>query len=302
MSPPVRRLAAALAWLALIAAHASAQPAPRPAPLDVDLRHRALAPGEVIAITVRAPADVRAVTARLGDRTVPLWSVSARLWRGLAGLDVEQPPGSLPLIVTATPARGADLTHALTLDVGPARFVERRLKVAPRYVDPPEAERPRIAAERARLQALYERATDDLHPGAFAAPVRHRRSSPFGARSIFNDEARDRHNGLDFASPAGATVRAPAPGRVVLVDDLYFTGRTVVVDHGHGLYSVLAHLQRTAVREGLEVARGAPLGTVGATGRATGPHLHWSVRLGGSRVDPAALLELLPVEPPSRRR
>jgi murein DD-endopeptidase MepM/ murein hydrolase activator NlpD len=287
------------ATLVLGAAFVAAE---QPAPLAVDLRHRTLGPGELIEITVRAPAAMNAVTARLGDRPVPLWPVSGRVWRGLAGLDVEQPPGSLPLIVTATPARGVDLTHALTLDVGPANFVERRLKVAPRYVDPPESERPRIEAERARLQALYRRTTADLRPGAFAPPVRHRRSSPFGARSVFNDEARDRHNGLDFASPAGATIRAPAGGRVVLVDELYYTGRTVIVDQGQGLYSVLAHLQRPLVHEGLEVARGAPLGTVGATGRATGPHLHWSVRLGGARVDPAALLELLPPPPPARRR
>lgn len=298
----MRGLPGLVATLVLSAAiGAASQPAPAPA-LDVDLRHRALAPGEPIEITLHVPAAAGTVTARLGDRSVPLWRLSEGVWRGLAGLDVDQSPGSLPLIVTAAPARGADLTHAVTLDVGPATFVERRLTVAPRYVDPPASARKRIEAERARLQALYARTTADLRPGAFAPPVPHRRSSPFGARSVFNDEARDRHSGLDFASPAGATVRAPASGRVVLVDDLYFTGRTVVVDHGHGLYSVLAHLQRMLVREGLEVARGAPLGTVGATGRATGPHLHWSVRLGGARVDPAALMELLPPQPTAGRR
>jgi murein DD-endopeptidase MepM/ murein hydrolase activator NlpD len=270
---------------------AAAQPAP-PA-LDVDLRHRALAPGEPIEITVRAPAAVTAVTARLGDRPIPIWAASGGVWRGLAGLDVDLSPGSVPLTVTATPASGPDLTHAMTLDVGPASFVERRLMVAPRYAAPPAAERARIDAERARLQEIYRRSSADLRPGAFAAPVRHRRSSPFGARSVFNNQPRDRHAGLDFASPAGATIRAPAGGRVVLADDLYFTGRTVILDHGQGLYSILAHLQRIQVREGLELARGAPLGTVGATGRATGPHLHWSVRLGGARVDPAAVLDLL---------
>ena len=286
------------AAVALGAAFVSAAPAP----LAVELRHRSLSPGEPIEITVRVPAAVTAVSARLGDRPVPIWPVSGRVWRGFAGLDADQEPGSLPLTVTATPERGAALTHALTIDVGPASFVERRLTVAPRYVDPPASERPRIAAERARLHALYERVTADLRPGDFAPPVPHRRSSPFGVRSIFNGVPRDRHAGLDFASPAGATIRAPADGRVVLVDDLYFTGRTVVIDHGQGLYSVFAHLQRTLVREGLEVARGARLGTVGATGRATGPHLHWSVRLGGARVDPAALLELLPPPAPVRRR
>jgi murein DD-endopeptidase MepM/ murein hydrolase activator NlpD len=104
---------------------------------------------------------------------------------------------------------------------------------------------------------------------------------------------RERHGGLDFASPAGTVIRAPAAGKVVLVAPLYFTGNTVVLDHGRGLYSVLAHMQRTLVREGQAVPQGAPLGTVGMTGRATGPHLHWTVRLGGTRVDPAAVLDVL---------
>jgi murein DD-endopeptidase MepM/ murein hydrolase activator NlpD len=262
----------------------------------VDVRSRALVPGELLDIRIRAATPLTSVVATLDERTLPAWRLPSGDWRVLAGIDVDQPPGSLPLAVTATPADGAPLTHTATLDVGPGTFVERHLKVAPRYVEPPASQRARIQEERVRLQAIYGRVTPELHPGAFVAPVRHRRSSPFGARSVFNGEPRAPHAGLDFASPAGAKIRAPAAGRVVLVDDLYFTGRTVVLDHGQGLYSILAHMQRTLVREGLEVARGAPLGLVGATGRATGPHLHWSVRLGGARVDPAALLELL--EPP----
>jgi murein DD-endopeptidase MepM/ murein hydrolase activator NlpD len=297
----MRTLPAVVATLAL-AAVPGAAPQPAAPALDVDLRHRALSPGEPIEITVRAPAAVTAVTARLGDRPIAIWPVSGGVWRGLAGLDVDLAPGSVPLTVTATPPSGADLTHATTLDVGPAAFVERRLTVAPRYVEPPAAERARIDAERARLQEIYRTTSADLRPGGFAAPVRHRRSSPFGARSIFNNQPRARHAGLDFASPAGATIRAPAGGRVVLADDLYFTGRTVILDHGQGLYSILAHMTRIDVREGLEVARGAPLGTVGATGRATGPHLHWSVRLGGARVDPAAVLHLLTDAPRSDGR
>jgi murein DD-endopeptidase MepM/ murein hydrolase activator NlpD len=132
------------------------------------------------------------------------------------------------------------------------------------------------------------------------APVPHPRGSPFGSRSIFNGVPRDRHAGLDFASPAGAVIRAPAAGRIVLVDDLYFTGNTVVVDHGAGVYSVLAHMQRTFVEVGQDVARGARLGTVGATGRATAAHLHWSVRVGGTRVDPASVLEVFGA-PPARQ-
>ena len=105
-------------------------------------------------------------------------------------------------------------------------------------------------------------------------------------------QARDRHAGLDFASPAGAIIRAPAAGRVVLVAPLYFTGNTVVLDHGYGVHSILAHMQRTLVREGQAVER-ARVSAGRGDGPRQRPHLHWSVRVGSTRVDPAALLDLL---------
>ena len=202
--------------------------------------------------------------------------------------------------MTATPKQGPPLSRTVTLDVQPAAFAERHLSVPPRFVDPPESERPRIEREAVRLRAIYDTVSTARPPGLFVPPVPHPQSSPFGSRSVFNGQPRDRHAGLDFASPAGAVIRAPAAGRVALVAPLYFTGNTVVLDHGYGVHSILAHMQRTSVREGQVVARGARLGTVGATGRATAPHLHWSVRLGATRVDPASVLDVL-AAPPRRR-
>jgi murein DD-endopeptidase MepM/ murein hydrolase activator NlpD len=285
-----------IGWLAPVAAQTSpdrSRAAVAGDGLAVDVRSRAIRPGEMLVIDVRAPETVTAITARLGDQPTALWQHSPRTWRGLAGLDVEQPPGPLVLTVTAATAQGPPLARTITLEVEPAAFAERHLNVPARFVEPPESERPRIERERRRLQAIYQAASTDRRPGAFVPPVPHRRSSPFGSRSIFNGVPRDRHAGLDFASPAGAVIRAPAAGRVVLVDALYYTGNTVVVDHGYGLVSVFAHMERTMVDEGAVVSRGTRLGTVGATGRATGPHLHWSVRLGGARVDPAAVLHVL---------
>jgi murein DD-endopeptidase MepM/ murein hydrolase activator NlpD len=271
--------------------------------LDVDVRSRAIRPGEVVAIAVRTPSPAQTPSATLAGRPIPLWRVAPTSWRGIAGLDVEQAPGPLALVVSASPADGSPLSSTTTLDVVPAAFRERRLSVDPRFVEPPPEARPRIAREAAALHAIYDRVSADRQPAGFVAPVPHRRSSPFGSRSIFNGVPRDRHAGLDFASPAGAVIRAPAAGRVALVDDLYYTGNTVVLDHGAGVYSILAHMQRTFVEGGQAVARGARLGTVGATGRATGPHLHWSVRVGGTRVDPASVLEVLQDRPrPAGRR
>jgi murein DD-endopeptidase MepM/ murein hydrolase activator NlpD len=292
-----------IAWPASMATQSpppGAPATPTANALGVDVRSRAVRPGEVLAIDVQAPDAVTGVSATLGDRTIPVWRVSPRAWRGLAGLDVEQGPGPLPLTVTAAPTHGPPLSRTVTLDVQPAVFAERHLSVAPRFVEPPASERPRIEREAEQLHAIYDTVSTAHPPGPFAPPVPHRRSSPFGSRSVFNGQPRDRHAGLDFASPAGAIIKAPAAGRVVLVAPLYFTGNTVVLDHGYGVHSILAHMQRTLVREGQVVERGARLGTVGATGRASGPHLHWSVRVESTRVDPAALLDLLaaPAPPP----
>jgi murein DD-endopeptidase MepM/ murein hydrolase activator NlpD len=127
----------------------------------------------------------------------------------------------------------------------------------------------------------------------FIRPVPHRANSRFGTRSVFNGEPRVPHGGTDFLSPVGTPVKAPNAGRVVVARDLFFTGNTVIVDHGFGTFSMLAHLSRIDVAEGESVARGRIVGLVGATGRVTGPHLHWSLRVAGARVDPLSALALL---------
>src|SRR5262249_400448 len=114
-----------------------------------------------------------------------------------------------------------------------------------------------------------------------------------GTRSIFNGQPRSPHGGADFLSPSGTPIHAPNAGRVALARDLYFSGNTVVIDHGLGLFSMLAHLSEIAVREGEDVAAGAIGGRVGAPGAGAGPALHWAVRVNDARVDPLAVLELL---------
>jgi murein DD-endopeptidase MepM/ murein hydrolase activator NlpD len=123
--------------------------------------------------------------------------------------------------------------------------------------------------------------------------VPHAANSAFGTRSIFNGEPRSAHGGADFRSPAGTPVRAPAGGRVLLARDLYYTGLTAMIDHGAGLISLFAHLSSIDVVPGAVVKPGEMLGKVGATGRVTGPHLHWTVRVSGARVDPLAVLHVL---------
>ncbi|MFW7341348.1 peptidoglycan DD-metalloendopeptidase family protein [Pollutimonas sp. H1-120] len=121
-------------------------------------------------------------------------------------------------------------------------------------------------------------------------PVTGRLSSPFGLRRFFNGEERNAHSGLDFAVPAGTPVKAPADGVVTIVADYFFNGKTVFIDHGQGFITMYCHLSAFQVRQGQEIQRGQVVGQVGATGRATGPHLHWNVSLNNARVDPAIFI------------
>jgi murein DD-endopeptidase MepM/ murein hydrolase activator NlpD len=268
--------------------------------LTISARARAIQPGEVVRLDVAcrcSPAE-RPGTARVFGREIQLVRSDDRpVWSGLIGIDVATAPGSYAVGIVVEPVAGKPLTAKYSLDVKAKRFPTRQLKVAPVYVDPPPAEVERILSEAKQLESLFD--TTDLRGGfgPFQAPVQASPRSTFGARSIFNGQARSPHGGVDFGSPTGTPVAAPAAGIVALAADLFFTGQTVILDHGRGLYSVLAHLSSIAVAEGEAVERGAIVGAVGATGRVTGPHLHWGVRLNGARVDPLSLIDLLPPSP-----
>jgi murein DD-endopeptidase MepM/ murein hydrolase activator NlpD len=266
-----------------------------PASLDVTHTARALQPGEVITLRVTASVPLRSVAARVAGRSLVFWPADTthERWLALAGIDVETEAGAQVFAVEAVATSGESIRTSHTIDIAPKTFASRHLRVDPRYSDPPENVRPRIASEAARLEALFGAVSRASTPDVpLTAPVPQTPNSRFGARSFFNRQLRGRHNGVDFPSPAGTAIHAPGHGRIVLVDDLYFTGHTVVIDHGYGLYTLFAHLERTAATVGADVQRGDVVGFVGATGRATGPHLHWSMRLLGARVDPLSLTKL----------
>jgi murein DD-endopeptidase MepM/ murein hydrolase activator NlpD len=197
--------------------------------------------------------------------------------------------------VSGTGPSGA-ITARHRLAVRAKRFATRRLTVDPDFVDPPESEAARIEKESAMVAAAWDGTAgpDPVPELAFVAPVPHKANSAFGTRSIFNGQARNAHSGADFPSPPGTPIKSPAPGKVVIADDLYFSGGTVVVDHGLGVVSLFAHMSQILAKNGDDVTRGQELGLVGATGRVTGPHLHWTVRVNRARVDPLSLIALLP--------
>jgi len=208
------------------------------------------------------------------------------------GLDLEIKAGAHVLSVRAGAAPEAAATFRFV--VAPKKFATRILTVDPAFVDPPPEVQTRIQADASRLNLAYaSSAPQRLWSGRFVRPVKEAANSAFGTRSIFNGQPRNPHGGADFASLTGTPVRSPNAGRIVIAGDLYFTGNTVVIDHGLGLFSLFAHLHSIDLREGDSVVTGQFVGNVGASGRVTGPHLHWSVRVNDARVDPMSLLAVL---------
>ena len=239
-------------------------------------------PGGVVAVPV--PATV--VEARFDDDAVLLYRRHA-----LVGLPLNAQPGRHQVIARDGDGRSMEVPFDI---VGKDYPVQRLTIANPRHVNPAPEDLQRIRRESARMHAAYAARTTragDFHP--FLRPVAGTVSGAFGRRRILNGEPRNPHRGLDIAAATGTPIVAPAPGRVAVTGDFFFNGNTVLLDHGDGLVSLYCHLHEIQVREGERVARGEALGTVGATGRATGPHLHWTVALRGVMVDPVGFTETL---------
>ena len=263
---------------------------------QVALTYRAglVQPGDVLHLAVVVPAGASAVTGTWHTREVPFVRDADGVWRALLGIDVEAKSEPAPLTLEVAVPGGARLASTHAIIVSPKSVRTRRIRVNPKFVIPPKSALPRIAQETALLNALFRTSSPDRFwaPGA-VRPVEGVAVSGFGVRSILNGLPRGPHNGLDLAAVTGTPVHAPTAGVVAFAREFYYSGNTVIVDHGQGLLSTMAHLSVIDVTEGQRVTKGALLGKVGATGRVTGPHLHWAVRLHGDRVDPLKLLEAL---------
>ena len=285
----VRRVTLTAVWCALaLASIAGAADSIR-----TSVSARADQPGELLVLTLTTPAHADALTVRAFDRDTTAFQVDAFTWRALVGIDLGTPAGRYPVSIAAH-SGGLTQRAATAIVVAQRNFPTRRLQVEPAFVSPPPDVQSRIAREAEDLDRVWKQsAPSRLWSGAFVPPVPGPATSAFGSRSIFNGQPRSPHSGGDFLSPAGTPVQAPNAGRVVMARDLYFTGSVVVLDHGLGLFSLLAHLSAIDVHEGDSVVAGQRVGLVGATGRVTGPHLHWAVRVGGARIDPLSLLAVL---------
>ena len=248
----------------------------------------AVVPGGVV--TFRFPATTGKPAVNYGDRPV-LVARQADGWLAVLGLGLSTEPGDYHVDVQQP---GGE-PRQIAFKVVDKKYSVQELKVAPGQVNLSPEDEARVAGEREKVRKALEGFTPD-GPATLrlAQPVPGRRSSSFGLRRVFNGESRAPHSGMDIAAPTGTPVKVPLPGRVVDVGTYFFNGNNVVVDHGQGLMTMYCHLSKIRVAMGQELKAGEVLGDVGATGRVTGPHLHWGVILNGASVDPALFLPPAP--------
>ena len=209
-------------------------------------------------------------------------------WTAIVGIPLSARSGE-----QAVQVRGGEGQHQLAVAVRDKKYVEQRLKVSPKTVDLSPEDNARYEREAAHLKtvmATFSERVPEATALRIAPPVPGRRSSSFGLRRIFNGQPRNPHSGMDIAAPTGTPVKAPLAGRVIDVGEYFFNGGTVWLDHGSGLLSMYCHLSRMDCQVGDEIRAGQAFCQVGATGRVTGPHLHWSMMLNRAMVDPALFL------------
>jgi murein DD-endopeptidase MepM/ murein hydrolase activator NlpD len=244
------------------------------------------------AVTVRLPNNHAAVEARLTWQAEDIALVRDNgEWVALIGVDLDVAPGEYELPLRFTLADGVVNSASESLTVLPGQYRETHLEVEQRYVDLSPDDQARAARESRRIAALYDARSDEqdwLQPFATPLPgVSGGRN--FGHRRFFNGQPRNPHSGADLRAAEGTPVFAANGGRVVLAENLFFSGNAVFIDHGAGVISAYLHLSEIEVAVGERVEKGAQLGLAGSTGRVTGPHLHWGIRVLDARIDPFTL-------------
>jgi murein DD-endopeptidase MepM/ murein hydrolase activator NlpD len=285
--------------LALVAFACTAAQTGRVA-LEIEVHARAVAPGEPVRLAVVSPAALASLDGTFRDDAVfftrttdpAIERKTSERWSGWAMIALDGEPGTAVIELRGLTADGREAVGTRMLTVESREFPTEELSVSSKYVSPPPEVQERIAAERRKLAAIYRTRTP-LPPATepFVRPVPGDPTSIFGTRRVFNGQPRSPHPGLDLRAAEGTQVQVSGAGQVVLAQDLYYSGNCVIVDHGGGLYTLYAHLSSIGVEEGQKVEPGQVVGESGATGRVTGPHLHWGAKIGSRPFDPRALLE-----------
>jgi murein DD-endopeptidase MepM/ murein hydrolase activator NlpD len=290
----VALLAASLCW----GQAKSPPPPPHDCGNGVTLRltSQAAAQGGLLEAELRSPAPLAGVKANWAGHEISFWqsATSKRMQRALLGVDLERTPGKYELKLEAQLTDGKPVACTVAVDVKAGKFLVEKLTVAKEFVEPSKQDIERAEKETQHLHDIFAQVTPErLWQGNFRLPLDGARNAKnFGRSRVLNGQPHSPHSGVDFPAPSGTPVHAAQRGRVVLAENLFFSGNTIVIDHGLGIYTFYGHMESLAVAAGDAVEKGAILGKVGATGRVTGPHLHWGLTVDQARVNPLQILSL----------
>lgn len=207
---------------------------------------------------------------------------AGNLWLAVVGIPISQKAGKATILVNSKP---------VAFKVSHKEYPKQYLTVKNKHVNPNKTQLTRIRSEQKKSRQAFKQFSPKRDWESFIWPVKGPLSSLFGFQRFFNNQPRRPHSGLDIAAPLNSPIKSPASGEVVLVGHFYFNGKSVFIDHGQGLVSMMCHLSSINVKEGQLLKQGDIIGKIGATGRVTGPHLHWSVSFNNARVDPLLMLD-----------
>jgi len=256
--------------------------------------------GSLLLAEVKSAKPLAEVKGEWAERSVPFWQEAAKSSeeRALLGVDLEKPPGKYELKVTGHTTSGEKIVCTILVEVQEGRFATEKLHVGKQFVEPSREQVKRANEERQKLRDIFDRVTTErLWDGKFRVPLDGvSTGGNFGKRRILNGQPGSPHGGVDFPAVTGTPVYAAQRGRVVLAEELFFSGNTIVIDHGLGVYTFYGHLSEIDVKVGDELELGQLVGKVGATGRVTGPHLHWGLTVERARVNPLQIVQLLDLD------
>jgi len=268
--------------------------------LELRLNAQKASQGSLLLAELSSAKPIVEISGKWSDRNVPFWMdeegpAGEHRRRALIGVDLEKPAGKHPFTVEMELAGGEHASCKAVIEVQEGHFATENLTVKKQFVEPNPEQIARAEEDQKRLRAIYDTVTPErLWTGAFRMPLDGEfKGSNFGKRRVLNGKPGSPHGGTDYPAPAGTPVHAAQAGRVVLAEELYFSGNTVVVDHGLGIYTFYCHFSEIDAKAGETVAAGTVLGKVGATGRVTGPHLHWALEVEHARVNAQDIVKLL---------
>jgi murein DD-endopeptidase MepM/ murein hydrolase activator NlpD len=248
--------------------------------------------GSAVELTFPNEPGVKTVEVVWGTKKVPAFPVQDK-WTTILGVDLDAKPGKHNADVVFTMEDGRVDKRQAVIEVVAKKYPTTELKVDDKYVELNKTDLARANRESKETEGIYAITTNEMFwDEPFTVPIPGGTGTNFGHRRVFNGQPRAPHAGADLRATTGTPIHATNRGRVVLAKNLFFTGNTVILDHGLGIYSLYAHLSRIDVKRGDMVSNGQLVGLAGATGRVTGPHLHWGLRVQGARVDPFTLVEM----------